>query len=181
MTAATLSGEQKMAKAKGFTYSAQEVVSLWVSWCNRSMRDYNPDTLSRPGTRDTVDPRQRAYMWVESFFRSHIVLAYDRAHWLLGIPSVESAQAFDAWYKEHPLPRLLSGDQVASLAEDFKPMTASEAAAHLKCTPRAIQLGAKDGQLVAWRPKGMGWHTNRFWLDKWKEEHPAHRPKKVAS
>lgn len=165
---------------KGFTYTSSEVVSLWVSWCNRSMRDYNPDTLSRPGTRDTVDPRQRAWMWVESWFRSHLVFAYDRPFWLLGIPSVESVAAFDAWYKEHPLPRLLSGDQVQSVARDFEALTVAEAAEYLKCSHDAIQLGAKHGKLVAWRPKGMGWHTNRFWLDKWKAEHPAHRPRKVA-
>lgn len=171
--------------SKGFTYTASEVVSLWQAWCNRSMRDYNPDTLSRPGTRDTVDPRQRAFRYVEMFLMAHPHLTTDdKGRWLLGIPDDYTLDAWHAWYDAHPLPRTLSGEQVASIAKDFLPLTVAEAAEHLKCTPRAIQIGAKDGRLFAWRPAGMGWHTNRYWLDKWKAEHPQGwvkgRPRKVA-
>ena len=165
-------------KRKGLCYDAGEVATLWQSWANRRRNDYSPDTLKRPGTRDTADPRLRAWLWVEGFFVTHIEFAYDRPFWLLGVPPDTLLAAFEAWYKEHPLRRQLSADDVRSVSRDFEPITVEDAAAHLGCTPRAIQHAAKHGALMAWKPRGMCWHTNRYQLAKWKAENPQGRPRR---
>lgn len=161
-----------MGKSKGLIYEPHEVAYLWQSWANRRRTDYSPDTLKRTGTRDTSDPRLRAWLWVESFFVSHIEFAYDRPFWLLGIPSDSLLSAFAAWYETHPLRRQLSADDVRSVNRDFEPITIAEACEELKCSRDSLQKAAKHGALFAWKPKGMVWHTNRYWLTKWKAENP---------
>lgn len=158
--------------AKGVIYDAYEVALLWQSWANRRRNDYSPDTLRRPGTRDSADPRLRAWLWVESFFTTHFEFAYDRPFWLLGVPSDALLAAFGAWYEKHPLRRQLSADDVQSVARDFEPITIAEACIELKCSRNALQKAAKHGALHAWKPKGMVWHTNRYQLAKWKAENP---------
>lgn len=173
-------------KPNGICYEPGEVAYLWQSWANRRRTDYNPDTLKRPGTRDTADPRLRAWLWVESFFVAHPVwcesrriiidgnpvMDNPRAWWLFGVPPDDLLAAWGAWYKEHPLRRQLSADDVQSVNKDFLPITIAEACEELKCSRDSLQKAAKHGALFAWRPKGMVWHTNRYWLTKWKAENP---------
>lgn len=182
-------------KPNGICYEPGEVAYLWQSWANRRRTDYNPDTLKRPGTRDTADPRLRAWLWVESFFVAHPVwcesrrviidgkpvMDNPRAWWLFGAPPDDLLAAWGAWYKEHPLRRQLSSDEVQGVSKDFVPITIAEACEISKRLQPSISRAIKDGHLNAWRPKGLGWHTNRYWLDKWVTEHPQGRPRKVAA
>jgi len=173
-----------MSKSKGLIYEPHEVVFYWQQWASRRRLDYSADTLKRPGTPDRIDPRLRGWRHVESFFFSRFDLHHLAPLWMMGQPTDELLVAFSEWYKDHPLARLLPGEDVRSICLDFIPITIAEACEELKCSRDSLQKAAKHGALFAWKPKGMVWHTNRYWLTKWKAEHPQGwakgRPRKAA-
>ncbi len=161
-------------------YEQGEVVRLWQSWANRSRMDYSPDTLSRR-SKPSHDPRIAAYRWVEAFLRERFEFAPAAPFWLMGMPPEDLEATWREWYAVHPLPRTLASEEVETVCIEFEPLTAAEAAAHLGCTERAIHRAAKLGHLVAWTPRFLGLHTNRFWLGRYKAERPHGGVRKKAA
>jgi excisionase family DNA binding protein len=140
------------------------------------MKDFRLDTLKRGGSG--YDPRIRAYRWVEGFFVQHPHLSTSRSLWLDGTPPAELLEAWERWYEQHPLQRVIADDEVRTISLEFAPITIAEAAEYTKRLQPSISRAIKEGRLTAWRPKGMGWYTNRYWLDEWVKAYPGGRPRK---
>lgn len=161
-------------------FSATECLAMWRSWANRSLScDYKPDALSRPGERDRDDPRLAAWSHVELWFMRNQDHARERGDWLRFGPNGPSLAAFEAWYEGHPHAKPLGKEAVRELDKRFGPLTLNEAMEITGTLRQSLQRAIARGTLRAWRPRGMGWCTNRHELEMWQQRFPKGRNRKA--